>query len=140
MSHSLGAIYVHIIFGTKHRADVLTPELHTEFTRLITPIIHGHGGRLISDGGMPDHVHLLVDLGRETSVAALLREIKARSAVWLSKRTGTQFSWQIGYGAFSVSPSSLRRVARYIERQEEHHTHQDYQQEARWMHAQAEHP
>ena len=69
MPQSYGPVYLHIVFGTKHREAVLTSQLHTDFARYITPILHDCKTRLIAEGGMPDHVHLLIDLGRESSVS-----------------------------------------------------------------------
>jgi Transposase IS200 like len=46
--------------------------------------------------------------------------LKANSSRWLRKH-GLDFSWQEGYGAFSVSSSNLDVVKQYIERQGEHH-------------------
>jgi putative transposase len=129
MAQSFGLVYIHIVFSTKHRENLLSIELHAEFARYITPILKDCKARLITEGGMPDHVHLLIDLGRETSVSTLLREIKAKSSAWLRKKTGKNFSWQSGYGVFSVSPSHLQNVVGYIENQEEHHRHKTFQEE-----------
>jgi REP element-mobilizing transposase RayT len=129
MAQSFGPVYIHIVFSTKHRENLLTKELHTEFARYITPILKDCKARLITEGGMPDHVHLLIDLGRETSVSTLLREIKAKSSAWLRKKTGKNFSWQSGYGVFSVSASHIKNVVGYIENQEEHHRHKTFQEE-----------
>ncbi len=93
MAQSYGPVYLHIIFSTKHRENLLTKELHAEFARYITPILHECKARLIAEGGMSDHVHLLIDLGRESSVATVLRQIKSKSSAWLRKKTGKQFGW-----------------------------------------------
>jgi hypothetical protein len=42
---------------------------------------------------------------------------------------GKGFSWQEGYGAFSVSPSQIEVVKEYIQNQEEHHRKRDFEQE-----------
>jgi hypothetical protein len=42
---------------------------------------------------------------------------------------GQDFSWQEGYGAFSVSPSQASVVKKYIQNQEQHHRKQDFEQE-----------
>ena len=42
---------------------------------------------------------------------------------------GHGFSWQEGYGAFSVSPSQVAVVKRYIENQEEHHRKRNFEEE-----------
>ena len=42
---------------------------------------------------------------------------------------GHGFSWQEGYGAFSVSPSQVPVVKKYIESQEEHHRMRNFEEE-----------
>jgi REP-associated tyrosine transposase len=129
MAQSFGPVYLHIVFSTRRRENILTKELHTEFARYATPISRDCKARLITAGGMPDHVHLLIDLGRETSVSTVSREIKAKSSAWLRKKTGKTFGWQSGYGVFSVSPGHLPNVVRYIENQEEHHRTRTFKEE-----------
>ena len=41
----------------------------------------------------------------------------------------SQFAWQTGYGAFSVSQSNVPEVVKYIQRQEEHHKKVTFQEE-----------
>jgi hypothetical protein len=41
------------------------------------------------------------------------------------------FSWQAGYGAFSVSPPHVERVQGYISQQQAHHAKTSYQDEFR---------
>lgn len=41
------------------------------------------------------------------------------------------FYWQNGYGAFSVSPSKVDVVSKYIENQHEHHKKETFQNEYR---------
>jgi putative transposase len=53
--------------------------------------------------------------------------LKANSSKWL----GHGFSWQEGYGAFSVSSSNLDPVIRYIRNQEKHHRKFSFDQEFR---------
>ncbi len=129
MPQSYGHSYIHIIFSTKRRESILTPGLHTEFTRYIMPILQDCKVQFIAEGGMPDHVHLLIDLGRESSLANVLREIKSKSSGWLKSKLGKQFSWQGGYGYFSVSPSHVQNVVHYIDNQEEHHKKKTFQEE-----------
>ena len=43
------------------------------------------------------------------------------------------FSWQTGYGVFSVSQSNLPQVAGYAEQQEEHHQTRTFQEEYRTL-------
>jgi hypothetical protein len=41
---------------------------------------------------------------------------------------GHGFSWQEGYGAFSVSPSQVSVVKKYIQNQEEHHLKRNFEE------------
>jgi len=43
----------------------------------------------------------------------------------------SNFYWQDGYGAFSVSPRDVEKVKTYIENQHEHHSKQSFQDEYR---------
>ena len=67
-------------------------------------------------GGMPDHVHLLVSLGRESSLADFVRQVKSSSSRWIHDTIPELrgFAWQAGYAAFAVSYSHVETVKRYI--------------------------
>ena len=43
----------------------------------------------------------------------------------------SRFSWQSGYGAFSIGYSQIETARRYIARQEEHHRKVSFQDELR---------
>ena len=73
---------------------------------------------------MLDHVHMLVSLPKTTALADFVRVVKAESSRWLktiNPHYYGAFSWQDGYGAFSVSSSVLPKVVEYIRSQQEHH-------------------
>src|SRR5262249_8420028 len=85
--------------------------------------------------GMPDHVHLLVSMGRTWSVADLVRDVKSNSCVWVHESIPDMlhFAWQVGYGAFSVSASQLSVVEKYVLNQKEHHADRSFQDEFRLL-------
>ncbi len=78
---------------------------------------------------MPDHVHLLLTISRNISIADAVRAIKARSSFWMTKQGVKDFSWQNGYAIFSVSSSVAPKVRKYIQNQEEHHRKQNADEE-----------
>jgi REP element-mobilizing transposase RayT len=93
-------------------------------------IVKGLDGISLAIGGMEDHVHLLVGLKSSHRLDYFLRDLKADSSEWIHKEIGKKiFSWQKGYGAFCVSPSSIEGVKRYIFNQAEHHRRQSFQEE-----------
>ena len=62
-----------------------------------------------------------------------MKELKRVTSIWI-KEKGPEFkdfSWQAGYGAFSVSQSQSAAVIEYIRTQEEHHKKKDFKTEFR---------
>jgi hypothetical protein len=82
-------------------------------------------------GGPLNHVHLLIRLPADLSLADCLRVLKTNSSRWIKERwpKPTLFSWQGGYGAFTVSQSNRGAVTRYIRDQEQHHQRISFQDE-----------
>jgi REP element-mobilizing transposase RayT len=82
-------------------------------------------------GGVDNHVHLLLSVPSTVTVAKALQLIKGGSSKWIHD-TFTEhkhFSWQEGYGAFSVSISQIQETIAYIKRQEEHHQRKSFKEE-----------
>jgi putative transposase len=77
---------------------------------------------------MADHLHILLSLSPTKTLAETVRDLKANSSRFMSE-SGPQFSWQEGYGAFSVSPSQIPVVKGYIRNQAEHHKMRNFEQE-----------
>ena len=121
----------HVVFSTKCRIPLITKKLQDELYRYIGGIIHAEGGVSLELGGTNDHIHLLVKFKPAVSVSVMLGRIKANSSKWANenKMKLRKFGWQEGYAAFSVSESQVGEVARYIQRQEEHHRKQTFQEE-----------
>ena len=81
-------------------------------------------------GGMDDHVHLLVGLRATHRLADVLKDLKSSSSKWVHEELKKPlFSWQEGYGAFTVSASQIEVVKNYIANQEEHHRKKTFQEE-----------
>jgi len=80
---------------------------------------------------MPDHVHLLASLSKQTCVSDIIRDIKSNSSRWIYETFDRLrgFAWQTGYGAFSVSLSNIDSVCKYIIDQQEHHRVRSFQEE-----------
>ena len=134
MGQSLVQIYAHIVFSTKHRQPFLKDTAFRERTHAyLAGITRNLECPPLIVGGVEDHVHLLCRLGKQISISDLLRTLKRDSSKWIKgeePRLG-DFYWQDGYGAFSISPSHVDELTRYIATQEEHHRHETFQDEFR---------
>lgn len=132
MPQSLVCLSVHFIFSTKGREGWLRDEWATRLYDYVGGIVNAERCRLLAAGGMPDHVHLLVSVGRTIAVADLMRLVKASSSKWIHETfPGQPFAWQNGYGAFTVGHKQIDVVRGYIARQAEHHAGRSYQDEYR---------
>jgi len=134
MPQSLAKLWVHLIFSTKDRYPFLSDKsLRTDMHAYLATVLRNHECETLIVGGVEDHVHALFALSRNYSIADIVKEIKRTSSRWIKEKSPIQkkFSWQHGYGAFSVSQSHLDQVTCYIERQEEHHRRVTFQDEYR---------
>ena len=132
MAQSLVQIYVHLVFSTKHREPFLKDAAFRGRTHAYLAGICNHqDSPAIKVGGVEDHVHICCRLSKQGDVASLVREIKRDSSKWIKEQCPAlaDFHWQVGYGAFSISPSHVEALTAYIENQEAHHRQESFQDE-----------
>lgn len=131
MTHSYRLHYFHIIWSTKQRIPLINPEIQPRLYQYLGAITKNHSGKLLEIGGMPAHVHLLVELSMLDKFSHLIRDLKASSSLWVHKNFPVinNFAWQEGYGSFSVSYSALQDVQKYIQHQEQHHAKMSFEEE-----------
>ncbi|MBX3361387.1 MAG: IS200/IS605 family transposase [Phycisphaeraceae bacterium] len=131
MSQTLSRVLIHYVFSTRNRESLITPDIESDLYAYMGGICRAHDSSLLSMGGMPDHVHMLVVLGRKISMSDLMMEVKKDSSKWIKTR-GREFSgfhWQDGYGAFSIGESQRNDILRYIATQKEHHKTRTFKEE-----------
>jgi REP element-mobilizing transposase RayT len=131
---SLVQIYVHLVFSTKNRAPFLRDlKLRTDLHAYLAGALNDQGSPAIEVGGVEDHVHCLCRLAKTLDVSTLVAELKRESSKWVKEVAPrlSDFYWQNGYGAFSISPSHLDRLIQYIRNQEDHHRKESFQDEFR---------
>ena len=130
MSSTHFALQYHLVFSTKHQATSILPAWRDRLHAYLGGLVRALDGVPTAVGGVSDHVHLLVSLRPTHQLSEVLRDIKRKSSEWVHQEIGDRsFGWQDGYGAFSVSPSQVAVVRRYIERQESHHRTRTFRDE-----------
>jgi len=136
MPQSLARILVHTVFSTKDRRPLLRDKaLREELHRYLGGILARLQCQPMIVGGAQDHVHFLCALSRTLEPAAMVKEAKRGSSLWIKTKGPGQkdFAWQNGYGAFSIGFSQIEAVRRYIAGQEEHHRKISFQDEYRQL-------
>jgi putative transposase len=125
MAHTYASNFIHCIFSTKERRPALPVERLADFYAYLGGIARSEGFTLVGAGGTANHVHLLIALPATGRLATAVQKLKGSSSRWLGKG----FAWQEGYGAFSVSPSQVEMVKKYIANQETHHRKRSFEEE-----------
>jgi putative transposase len=130
MAHSFSRNHLHVIFSTRERRKTIPRECQPRLWAYLAGICKNHGMIALAVGGTQDHVHLLFHLPPSLALAKAVLLLKSNSSKWMGE-LGREFSWQEGYGAFSVSSSNLNAVMRYIQNQEAHHRKISFEEEFR---------
>ena len=131
MANTFTQIHIHTVFAVQNRESLIKDHWREELYKYIITIIQKHNHKVLSIGGMEDHVHILFGFRPTQALSSLMQEVKRDSSEWINKRRLAmgKFQWQEGYGAFSYGKSQIPDVANYIETQEKHHAKQTFAEE-----------
>lgn len=131
MAATLTSILLHVTFSTKHREPALPTDVLPDLFAYMGGVCRDMKSPLLHAGGVADHVHLLISLGKTTSCADLMMHAKRATSAWIKNaRPGmAAFAWQDGYFAFSVGHDSVEAVRTYLDNQAEHHRERGFQEE-----------
>jgi putative transposase len=131
MSHSFYKIWLHIVFSTKNHENYLISNIDSIIFNYLQDQYIELGCKVKIINGMPDHVHCLIQQNPNKSIAEIIKQIKGASSHWINQNNiiPFEFSWQTGYGVFSVSESQIDKVYKYIKEQKKHHIKVSFQEE-----------
>ncbi len=123
MSH-VSLIY-HIVLRTKRSVPAIHEPHERELYLYIYTFIRSHGCVLHRVGGMPDHIHLLVEIHPTIALSDFMRNLKTATSKFMKAHRDTLFpqfdGWEAEYYASTVSKDNVEAVKRYIMGQKEHH-------------------
>jgi REP element-mobilizing transposase RayT len=131
MSHALVKIWIHAVFRTKNEAVTIPPDLRPALNQQIKSILTEQNCKVRVVNSVKDHMHCLFLLSADADIAGIIKNLKGISSHWINHENliRSKFTWQVGYGAFSVSESSVPNVEKYIGNQERHHQKTTFQEE-----------
>ena len=131
MPNTYVKLYVQTVFAVKYRNSLIKESFRKELFALIGNLINETGCKTIIVNGVEDHVHCFFILKTTLSLSDVMKSVKAKSSKWVNESgfLKERFEWQRGFGGFSYSQSSIGKVYKYIENQEEHHKKQTFKDE-----------
>ena len=126
MSRSYVLNYVHCVFSTKGRAQLIRDP--GPLWAYMRGIARNRGFEILAIGGTDNHVHVLLSVPAGLHLVDMVRDLKANSSRFMKSKVAL-FAWQDGYAGISVSPSQIETVKQYIARQAEHHSERTFDDE-----------
>ena len=131
MIHSFIRNYLHITWSSKDRIRVFNEDSKIRLKDFILEKAKENKTPVLSINIQSEHIHLLIDLPSDLCLADFVQKIKGASSYWINQESliSSKFSWQRGYGAFSVSSSQLKVVKNYIRNQDKHHKKVSFEDE-----------
>jgi len=126
-----GRIWVHLIWSTKDGVPILGDGLRQKVISHIRENARKKDIYIHTINGVPDHVHTLISLGSDQTIAKVAQLLKGESSHWVNQEnlSKSKFEWQDEYIAVSVSESMIDTVQDYIRNQEEHHRKKTFAEE-----------
>ena len=124
-------VMIHYMWSTKNRVAIISDKLKPLLINHILANSKEKGIFIDSINCVKDHIHLLISLGTDQTIAKVAMMIKGESSFWVNKQKiiNTKFEWQEEYIALSVSQSAIDNVKAYIDNQEEHHSVKTFNEE-----------
>jgi REP element-mobilizing transposase RayT len=131
MPQSYTRIWIHAVWGTKHRFPFINIDVEGVIHDFIKEQLRAQGCPVRIVNGTPDHVHCLFLLTPKKSIADVIKQVKGSSSHFINEQQliDEKFGWQNGYGAFSVSDSAAEIVFKYIKNQKQHHRIETFEKE-----------
>ena len=131
MTHTYTQLLYHLVWSTKERQPFIAKDFQSTLYEYMAGVFRSLKCHCILIGGMPDHVHVCIEMLPILNISEVMRTVKVSTSKWIRQNfsVGRDFEWQEGYGAFSVSASNKNALLQYIKNQEEHHSKYDFREE-----------
>ncbi len=133
MANTYSSLHYHLIFSTKNRMPYLKIEIEQRIWAYMGGVARHHKMTALQIGGYDDHIHALVMAPPTISLSQIAQYLKGNSSQWIHETFPelSDFAWQEGYSAFTVSQSNLPAVVQYIQNQRKHHQRKSFEEEYR---------
>lgn len=114
----------HLVFRPKNSTPAISVEHEEKLYRYIWGYVKEKGGILYRINGMPDHIHLFVQIPPTITLSDFMRGLKTSSSRFLKAHPAEfpNFSgWGKSYCAITHSALEKEKIINYIKGQKEHH-------------------
>ena len=123
LSHSKWNCKYHIVFAPKFRRKVAYGALRQDIANILSMLCKRKGVNIVEAEICPDHVHMLVEIPPNISVASFVGYIKGKSTLMIFERHanlkykyGNRHFWCRGYYVDTVGKNA-KKIQEYIQNQ-----------------------
>jgi putative transposase len=120
---ALWRLYYHLVWGTKNRQPLIDNKLEARLYPYIVSKADSLNCIIHAIDGTENHIHIIVSIPPKLSIAEFVKRIKGKRSHYLNQNflDPPQFSWQEGYGVFSLGGKQLDNAIAYVQNQKIHH-------------------
>jgi len=86
----IAEIYCHIVFWTRQLQPALSPEMLAGVCEVMDQAMFAVAGEALAAGGTENHLHILVRMSPDHTLAEVLDALRGRSSAWKSRRTSSK--------------------------------------------------
>ena len=123
LSHSKWNCKYHIVFAPKYRRMAIYGQIGVDIGKILRKLCEQKGVEIIEAETCPDHIHMLVSIPPNLSVAQFMGYLKGKSALMifdrhanLKYRYGNRHFWCRGYYVDTVGKNK-KAIEEYIRNQ-----------------------
>ena len=123
LSHSKWNCKYHIVFAPKYRRQVIYGQIKADIGKILRTLCEQKKVNIIEAEACPDHIHMLVEIPPNLSVAQFMGYLKGKSSLMIFDRHanlkykyGNRHFWCRGYYVDTVGKNE-KKIAEYIREQ-----------------------
>ena len=123
LSHSKWNCKYHIVFAPKYRGQVIYGKIKADIGKILRTLCEQKKVNIIEAEACPDHIHMLVEIPPNISVAQFMGYLKGKSALMIFDRHanlkykyGNRHFWCRGYYVDTVGKNK-KAIEEYIKNQ-----------------------
>ena len=118
--------YYHLIWTTKQRAPIIHDDIEGPLFGYIVKKASQMGVFVYAINGTEDHVHMVVAIPPQQSVADVVKTLKGSSSNYVNQsiQPNGHFEWQRGYGCLTLGEKQRSIAEEYVRNQKQHHAEQ----------------
>jgi len=118
--------YYHLVWATKNREPLILPSFEDQLYRYMLNKAKELEVYVYALNGCVDHSHIVIAVPPKLSIAEVVKHLKGASAHYVNHviRPDFIFSWQRGYGSFTIGGKHRHIAEAYVKNQKKHHEKQ----------------